>query len=356
MASDGALQDSVQGVNETAHLPKAYIVILNWNGWKDTIECLESVFRNNYPNFRVIVCDNDSTNGSVERIQDWADGNLQVQVDIKNPLYTRSFPPVEKPIRWVEYNREQAEAGGDREIGEPPLVLIRTGGNLGFAAGNNVGLRYALARNDFEYAWLLNNDTVIDASALTEMIRQMIAEPKSGMCGSLLLYYHEPEKVQTAGGGRYYKLLGGGRHISEGNCVSEILDRNKVLNRLDYIIGASMLVHKPFLQHVGLMCEDYFLYFEEIDWALRAKTNFSLTYTEKSIVYHKHGGSTRGQNEIGIIPEYYGMRNRLVFTRKFYPYALPAIYAGLAFACLMRLKKGRMDRVRMILKLLALGK
>jgi len=339
-------------------LPKVYVVILNWNGWKDTIECLESVFKNSYSNYRVIVCDNDSTDGSVERIKDWAEGRLLVQLDTDSPLHDKSWPPVDKPIRWVEYGREKAEQGGDPLTSEAPLVLISTGGNLGFAGGNNVGLRYALARGDFDYVWLLNNDTVINAVALVEMVQQMEDEPESGICGSTLLYYHNPEKVQTLCGGVYYKWLGAVRYIGQGLHLSQKckITRSEVLNQLDYVLGASMLVRKSFLQQIGLMNEDYFLYFEEIDWAMRGKHIFSLTYANNSIVYHKEGGSTRRKKVLEAIPDYYGVRNRLLFARKFHPYTLPGIYVGLAVACLNRLRRGQVDRAGMILKLIIRGK
>src|SRR3972149_2191038 len=91
--------------------PKAYIIILNYNGWADTIECLESVFRNDYPDYRVIVCDNNSQDGSLEYIKAWAEGRLNAPVP-RNLLWEHSFPPVPKPVLYVEYNRVQAEAGG----------------------------------------------------------------------------------------------------------------------------------------------------------------------------------------------------------------------------------------------------
>lgn len=335
--------------------PRVGIVILNWNGWKDTVECLESVFRNSYPNFSVIVCDNDSNDDSIKYIKEWAEGTLQVQGAAESTLNALSYPPVQKPIPWKEYGREQAENGGDRSSPESQLVLIRTGGNLGYAGGNNVGLRYTLVHEEFEYIWLLNNDTVIDTVALAEMVRQMECEPHAGMCGSTLFFYHEPHKVQALGGATYDKWFGKGDFIGKGISVAEAELVCDVAGKLEYIIGASMLVRKSYLVEVGLMCEDYFLYFEEIDWALRGKAHYGLTYSKKSVVYHKEGGSTRKGKVLGEIPDYFGARNRLIFTRKFYPYALPIIYVGLIVALLNRLRKGQVRRAKMILHLLLTG-
>src|ERR1700694_2988487 len=115
------------------------VILLNWNGWKDTIECLESVFRLNSPDFRVVVCDNASADGSLEKIKQWARGELPAES--ANPLLSHlTLPPFPKPILYCELTREEAESGTATH--SCPLTLIQNGANVGFAAGNNVGLRY----------------------------------------------------------------------------------------------------------------------------------------------------------------------------------------------------------------------
>ena len=99
--------------------PKVSIIILNWNGWKDTIECLESVFRNNYPSYQVIVVDNGSTDGSIEKIKAWPNGKQEVLTpEPSHPFYHLSHPPVKKPIPYVYYAREEAERGGNLKLEE----------------------------------------------------------------------------------------------------------------------------------------------------------------------------------------------------------------------------------------------
>ena len=180
-------------------MSRVYIILVNWNGWRDTLECLESVFRNNYHSFRVVVCDNDSQDGSLGYIKAWADNKLDSFVPPASKLSYLSWPPVAKPVAYAEYSREEAERGGDFDD-DTPLTLIRNGGNLGFAGGNNVGLRYALARGDFEYVWLLNNDTVVDPGALTRLVERMEQQPSVGMCGSTIRLYHDPGKDTSAWG------------------------------------------------------------------------------------------------------------------------------------------------------------
>ena len=163
-----------------SNMPRVYIVLLNWNGWGDTIECLESLFRLRYPDYRVVVCDNGSEDGSIDRIRDWAEGRLDVWVPPRVEARSLSTPPVEKPIPYSEYG-QAAEAGGRSGV-DAPLVLIRTGGNLGFAGGTNVGLRYGLAKGDLDYAWILNNDTVSRSDALGHLVRRMELDSGVGFC------------------------------------------------------------------------------------------------------------------------------------------------------------------------------
>jgi len=90
-------------------MSKVYIIILNYNGWADTIECLESVLRNDYPNYQVVVVDNNSPNNSMEYIKAWAEGKLDVWINSENPLRKISFPPIPKPFPYLFYTREEVK-------------------------------------------------------------------------------------------------------------------------------------------------------------------------------------------------------------------------------------------------------
>jgi len=332
----------------------SYIILLNWNGWGDTIECLESLFRLHEPRTRVIVCDNSSTDNSLQRIKAWAEGRLNVFSYRNSGLKDLTFPPCRKPVKYHEYDRDEAEKGGKMEV-DADLLLIQTGDNLGFAGGNNVGLRYVLARDDFDYVWLVNNDTVVAPNALIHMKKRMLEDPRSGMCGSTLLHYDEPDRVQAYGGGYYWKWIGLPWHQGRLRKASDYRNRSRVEKWSNYIVGASMLVSKEFLLDVGLMCEDYFLYFEELDWALRAKSRFNLVYAPESIVYHKVGASIGTSGSItkkSTICEYYSTRNRIFFTHKFFPEALVTVYCILFAAVVSRIILGRFDRAKMLLRLM----
>lgn len=331
-----------------------YVLILNWNGWRDTVECIESVLRSSYSSYRVIVCDNGSEDGSLERIKAWAEGQADQSVPEHDSLRALSFPPVPKPVRCVCYDRSEAESGGKADE-TARIILINTGGNLGFAGGNNVGLRYALARDDFDYIWLLNNDTVVTPDALQRMLDRIREKPSAGMCGSKLLFYHNPKRVQTLGGASYNKWTGMVRHIGVFQPADRDGDFRRIERKMAYVTGASMLVTKPFLRDIGLMSEDYFLYYEELDWATRAGGRYSLAYAPKSVVYHKEGnsiGSSSKPEEKSLTADYYGLRNRLTITKKFFPLALPTVYLSLLGAIFNRCRRRQWDRIRMIARML----
>ncbi len=239
---------------------KVYIVLLNYNGYKDTIECLESIYKNAYENYSIIVCDNASIDESEEEILLWKKNN---------------------PDKVFKY--------------------IQTEKNLGFAGGNNIAIQYALQENA-DYVWLLNNDTTIETYALVNLVRKIKEKKNIGICGSRLMYYHDKDKVQGIGG-TYSLITGKAKHIYN---ESDLCD-------LKYVVGASMLVSRDFLKNIGLMDESYFLYFEELDWAERGKKKYEIDVALDSVVYHKEGTSIKtGSN----FSEFYLLRNRLKFAWK----------------------------------------
>ncbi|RII31394.1 MAG: glycosyltransferase family 2 protein [Geobacter sp.] len=329
--------------------PKVYIIIVNWNGWRDTIECLESVFRLNYQNYTVIVCDNDSTDCSIEHISAWANGCLNSWVKTDNPLRTLTYPPIDKPI---PFRNHKSTSEYDCNRHEVPLVFIKNSQNLGFAGANNVALRSILNTDYFDYVWLLNNDTVVHPDSLNQQVAKMMNRVEAGICGSTLFFYDQVELVQSQGGSVYNKWLGVAAPIGANKSKSSILSEAEVEHQINYVAGASMLISRKFLLDIGLMSEDYFLYYEEIDWAVRGSKLFHLCYAEKSIVYHKEGasiGSSSISKNRSIISEYFMTRNRFRFTYKFYPYALPFVYLGFIMTVFNRIRRREWGKIIPIL-------
>lgn len=334
-----------------------YVILVNFNGWPHTIECLETLFRSDYRDFRVLVCDNGSTDGSLDRISCWAERRLELFNPEAGSLSRLQYPRCEMPLPYAQYRRAEAETGGD-SAERAPLVLIDCGKNLGFAGGNNVGLRYARSRDDFASAWLVNNDTAVEPDAMRHMTDRLAETPGAGICCSTLLHYHDPRRIQALGGGWYCKWLGLPWHLGRLRSWRGSVDRDRAERLMNYPVGASMMVSRPFVEQVGLMCEDYFLYFEELDWVLRAGDRFTLVYAPESIVYHRIGASIGTSSHPGrksLVCDYWSARNRLFFTRRWFPEALPAVYLTLVAALVTRVVLGKWDRVRMLLRLLMRG-
>lgn len=283
-----------------------YVVILNWNGAHDTIACLQSLAGLQGPSPKVIVCDNASVDDS------WS--MLQVYVEQQRAL---------------------------------DIQLVQTGANLGFAGGNNVGLRLALSDPSMECVWLLNNDTVVAPEALVALQRYMTQHPNVGVCGSTLLYADEPDRIQAVGG-QYHPWLGTSTHLLGHQPYSEALCRSVNPAELDYVVGAAMFVRRAVLEKIGLLAEEYFLYCEEIDWATRMKRQMpemTLGYAPDSLVYHKEGASTQTSDRTKKIyryfSDYFFITSRLKFSRKYFPFHSLVVQASMLLVAMRRIRAGQ---------------
>lgn len=285
--------------------PKVSIIILNWNGWRNIIECLESVRLLAYPNYRIVVIDNGSSDGSVDKIKAWAAGELYGE--------SRFFPdsPAAEVVRWIDYDLSAAKGLPDleAEIEDLPshcsMVIIQTGANLGYAGGNNVGIRYAIQRGA-EYIWLLNNDTIVDRDSLTEMIRLAESSEQVGMVGSKLLYYDRPNIIQAAGG-CWFNFWQGLSH--QYGWLEEDHGQWDNVFQPYYISGASLLVRGKVLETVGYLNEVFFLYGEELEWQIRARRQgWLIFYCPGAKVWHKENASLGYKSPV---VEFYSTRNNL---------------------------------------------
>ncbi len=337
-----------------SHGHRVYVVVVNYGpGW-DTIECLESLLRCRHANREVVVCDNGPGDTAARLIRAWAEGKVDVVPQGGAIVRRLCTPPMPKPVPYSTCADIDIEAGRAPSCPSASLVLITSRKNRGFAGGANLGLRYALSRGDADFFWLLNNDTVVDSEALPHLLEVMDARSRLGICGSTLAYFHCPGVVQARGGGRYDRWCGRTSLTGTGDPTDRA--RSGGMTPLDFIHGASMLVRRAFVEQVGLLDERYFLYFEELDWITRARGRFELGHAPASLVFHKEGGAagsaTVRPRRRSYFADYHGIRSRILFTRRFYPYALPTVYLGLFGAVLNRVVRGQWDRIPMILKLM----
>jgi GT2 family glycosyltransferase len=321
--------------------PRVYIVLVTWKGWRDTIECLESVFRMDYPEYRVVVCDNASPDGSLERVAEWARGELPAPVSTREAMRNRTLPPVRKPLRMA-----RVQDGAEATTPDAALTLIQTGANLGFAGANNVGIRWIQGRGDAAYVWLLNNDTVVDREALTALVEEAEREADAGMIGSLLLEYDEPERIQAVGGGHLIRWQGFTHHVGEGRRADEVWEGSL---EPDYVTGASMLVRRAVLDQTGGLDTRYFLYSEEVDWCLRARElGWRMRAALASRVWHKGGKSVRHGSPLH---DYHAVRGMLLLVRRFHPRLLPLALGYSLVRCLLpKVARREGERFRAVLR------
>ena len=319
------------------------VLVLNYNGWQDTIACLESLLRQDRP-VGIFVVDNRSTNDSAERLRAWCRDVL--------PTRRAAWSPG-GPVPFAEY-AATPDGGPDPELGRNggtfgSIVLIRTARNLGYAGGNNVGMRFALAE-DYDSVWVLNNDTEVRPDALSRLADRMAEDAAIGFCGSTLLYFDRPDTIQNLGGGRFRASKGRGEALGMGLPARLPPSRQEVEAELAFVSGASMLVRREVMETIGLMEEGYFLFWEELDWAFRASGRWRLAFAPASVVLHKVGASigTRDEAEQSELAEFYMVRNRILFCRRFSRRSLPFVAADIARRLFRLAVSGRWRRIRLL--------
>jgi GT2 family glycosyltransferase len=218
--------------------PKVTVVIVNYNGFEDTVECLESLMKIDYTNYNVIIIDNDSSKDDVKKL--------------KERFYN---------IRVIDLKR-----------------------NVGFAIANNVGILIAL-REQAQYVLLLNNDTVVDRNFLKEMIKVSEIIPNAGILGPTMYFYTDKNRFYYAGG-RLNMYL---RHAQSGRFHNRYDNgKQKQVKKTDYVSGACMLVKRSVFEKTGLLPKEYFMGYEDIDFCVSArKKGYSCIFVPGSKIWHK---------------------------------------------------------------------
>lgn len=281
-------------MTDGARAPRVDAVLVNYNGWRDTIECLESLLRSRHDAFGIVVVDNASTNDSADRIAAWA--------------RAEGGPP----RRFLELAAEALQAGevpGAAELGRgaPEVVLIRSGRNGGFGAGNNVGFRYLERRGGADLVWLVNNDTVVTPEAMSQLAK--VAWERNAIVGGALYYYHEPRRLQVLGGSHVNRWT--------GLVAPELRDPAA---RLDYVNGACLMMRMDTLRAIGHFDEKIFLYAEELDLCLRAGRLGVPCLGTNAVLLHKHGGSSQSQDD--SFAWGHALRNKPYVLKKNWGYGL----------------------------------
>lgn len=336
---------SVPSLPRVAPSSKVVAAILNWNGWLDTIECVESVLRSTLPPAQILICDNGSTDGSIERLREWADGTLLPDLGGEGGTSRWSYRPAPKPLSYALVT--SADATNDSGIPyETQIVIIAIEENLGYAGGNNIAIEYALRRFRADYVWLLNNDTVVDSLALERMVELGQREQRAGLIGAKLLQYAKPDILQAMGGGRFVPAFGHDTQLGSGTRTA---DSRKRSFDLDHVVGACMLARAVSVLEVGSLDETYFLYREETDWAVRMRRqNWRLLCCSDAVVWHKQGRSIGFKSPLH---DYYSVRNMLRLVYKYYPSSLPTAVLMIAVRSILpKIARLQFRRLRAVIK------
>jgi GT2 family glycosyltransferase len=279
--------------------PKVSIIILNWNGWPDTLECLESIYQINYPNYDVILIDNGSDNESIEKITNYV---------------------TNKPLKLLicdETNMDTKKVEEEKLAYLPPnmkLRIIINKNNYGFAKGNNIGIRYVMQFLNPKYVLLLNNDTVVDKDFMTELVKVAEINGNVGFLSPKIYFYNfegNKNTIQYAGAKQNLWLFNP-KHIG----IFEV-DQGKYdhLRKVDYAHGSCLLAKVEMIKDIGMLDADFFSYREENDWGIRGKyKGWESLYVPTSKIWHKGGGCSGGNmNSFAI---YYMTRNSFIFMKK----------------------------------------
>ena len=250
--------------------PSIAVILVNWKKYNLTSNCINSLNKSNYKNFKIILVDNEYSEKSL--------------IELKN-----------------KYNE---------------LIVFKEKNNLGFAGGNNIGIRYAL-ENDYDYIMLLNNDTEVKENFILPLVERMEKNLFLAAVQPLILNFSNKSIIWNAGG-KLNKFLG---------LTSTRLNNNKLNSSIvfddytDWISGCCILIKSEILTKVGLLDEKFFNYYEDVDWSLRMKNlGYDLGFVKESIIYHHGSSSSKNKkNKEGVISSkihYFNIRNHILLLKK----------------------------------------
>lgn len=224
--------------------PRVAIILLNWNGKKDTGECLESLKQIGYDNYFILIVDNASSDGS------------------------------------AAYFKEKY----------PGIPVIENSDNLGYAEGNNVGARYALEKDDPTFVLVLNNDTIVAPDFLDKLVDVALSDEKIGVVGPKIYYYDRRDVINSAGAKMVW-YFGLAENIGIGKRDDGTYGRQ---SDTDCLQGCALLIRSGLIKQIGLFDKSFFLMLEETDFCLRAReAGYRVVFCPASTVYHKEGSARK---------------------------------------------------------------
>lgn len=261
-------------------------LILNYKAATETISCAESLLAHCSTIDHIVIVDNDSQDGSALAFQQWLD-----------------------------------------EKAHPQVTLLCNPENNGYAGGNNYGLRWAMKNLQPTHFWVVNNDTYVDSDAFSPLVKALQHNNRQ-FVGSLVLSA-ETGRLECYGGGKLYPILGKARLLGKNQSI-EALQQQNLQHDPDYIMGCSLAFSASLTEEIGLMDEDYFMYFEEVDWQYRARRfGVSIKVIPESRLFH-YGSLSLGSRS--AFYHYYRNRAATRFNKRFYGSVFAVVSAFLLSA------------------------
>jgi len=246
--------------------PSVWVVVLNWNGLSDTLACVESLRELHYAERRVIVVDNGSTDGSVDALRT-ASSRLGIEI-------------------------------------------IETGKNLGYAGGNNLGIRHALDHGA-DFVLILNNDTTVDPMLLDELVGAAERDPATGCFGPWIFYMQDPDRIWFSRS-EWEPAASAFTARGKGRLASELQNET---TSTEYVCGAALFFRAAVARQIGLLDERFFLVYEDADWCFRARrAGLGCVMVPTARVWHKIG--TSFGSEASPLRGYFSSRNKMLWAEK----------------------------------------
>lgn len=264
--------------------PSVFIIILNFNGAKDTVECLTSIQNNIYSNYNIVIVDNKSTDNSREVICHYIEKN------------------------YTKYNKFESEFESINSSKEcVKVTFIQSGKNQGYGHGNNIGIKYAL-QNKADYILVLNNDTIVEADFLTPLVDMCEKDKNIGIASCKINFYDKPDIIWF-NGGKFFPCTAKVKHFN----FNEKDIGQKPTETITFITGCMWLIPRKVLEDVGLINEEYFMYVEDLEFCKRiTDKGYSLKVSGNSKIYHKVGSSS---GHWSVFFAYWMSRNKLKFIK-----------------------------------------
>lgn len=311
------------------------VVIVSFNASTELLDCLESLLAAPDVSLHIVVVDNASSDDTVADFKRWASG-VQAYTPPDDLPFT--LHPAAKPLDVVGAEAKAPAA--------PQITLIQSGVNLGFAGGVNLGLACLAANPAITRFWVLNPDSVVAPQTPHAFATYEAPEGVFSLMGGRVTYVDPPDTIQSDGGIINYRT-GVTSNLNQGQKAGNALP----LSEIDFISGASMVASRLFYETAGPLPEEYFLYYEEVDWALR-RGELPLVFCPEARVYHRVGSSIGSRTMTRVatpFSTYFLYRARMMFLRRYAPKGLSGAWVyAVAKAAQLALKGYRAEAMALL--------